>query len=268
MTVLRRNGRHARRRTRVGADCGAIRETPALGVPIPLTAPRGSRIRFGPRAGTAQPSSKSPFSALFYVAASVLGRPRCPKAGHDAKPRRAAVALQAPMDKRLGQWCDASPIHRYSGVRRPLSSILRQVATSLQSVAKSIAARDWEAAEKKLRVLRRRHPGRAAVSCNLAHRTVRVAGAATWRRWRSWRRPRDAFRTMRSRRSTWPIRCSCLVASGRLASGSSTHVVPVDRGPGCPRAARHSVVASRRYGTGEAASWPPSIGSRRATTTR
>lgn len=42
------------------------------------------------------------------------------------------------------------------------------MATSLQSVAKSIAARDWETAEKKLRVLRRRHPGRAVVSYNLA----------------------------------------------------------------------------------------------------
>ena len=35
-------------------------------------------LRYGPRAGTAQPSWKSPLSALFSVAASVLGKPRSP----------------------------------------------------------------------------------------------------------------------------------------------------------------------------------------------
>ena len=40
--------------------------------------------------------------------------------------------------------------------------------SSMQSVARSIAARDWSKAEKKLRLLRRRHPDRPDVPYNLA----------------------------------------------------------------------------------------------------
>lgn len=39
--------------------------------------------------------------------------------------------------------------------------------SSLQSVARSIASQDWEKAERQLRLLRRRYPGRPEVSYNL-----------------------------------------------------------------------------------------------------